>query len=80
MTQVTLQFPQYVLQNAQKKGWLDNNVLVAILRGHLEYRKNHPELKINATDLTSSEFENQIHTEVAAVTNLSSRMDNTDNT
>ena len=69
MTQVILQLPQYMLQNAQKKGWLENNVLAAILRDHLEYRKNHPELKINATDLTRAEFENQIHAEVTAVLN-----------
>ena len=70
MTQVTFQLPQYMLQNAQKKGWLENNVLAAILRDHLEYRKIHPELKINATDLTSAEFENQIHAEVTAVVSL----------
>lgn len=69
MTQVTLQLPQYMLQNAEKKGWLENNVLAAILQDHLEYRKNHPELKINAADLTSAEFENQIHAEVTAVLN-----------
>ena len=70
MTQVTLELPQYVLQNARKKGWLDNNVLAEILREHLEYRKNHPELKNNATDVNSAEFENLIHAEVAVVFNL----------
>ncbi|MDE0158232.1 MAG: hypothetical protein OXI88_21255 [Gammaproteobacteria bacterium] len=70
MTQVTLQLPQYMLQNAQKKGWLDNNVLAEILRDHLEYRKNHPELKKNADKMTNAEFENLIHAEVTAVVSL----------
>lgn len=70
MMQLTLQLPEYVLQNARKKGLLDNRTLTAVLRNHLEYRKTHPELKKNATDMTSAEFENLIHAEVVAVTSL----------
>lgn len=70
MTQLTLQLPEYVLQNARRKELLHNRTLTAFLRNHLEYRKNHPELKKSATDMTNAEFENMIHAEVAAVTNL----------
>ena len=73
MTQLTLKLPEYVLQNAQKKGLLDDDALTAMLRNHLEYRKNHPELKNSATKLTSAEMENLIRAEVAAVMNLSKR-------
>ena len=73
MTQLTLKLPEYVLQNAQKKGLLDDDALTAMLRNHMEYRKNHPELKSSATKLTSAELENLIRAEVAAVMNLSKR-------
>ena len=70
MTQLTLQLPEYVSQNARRKRLLDNRTFTAILRNHLEYRKNYPELKKNATDMTSTEFEKLIHAEVVAVTSL----------
>ena len=70
MTQLTLQLPEYVLQNDRRKRLLDNRTLTVILRNHLEYRKKYPELKKNATDMTNAEFEKLIHAEVAAVTSL----------
>ena len=70
MTQLTLQLPEYVLQNARRKGLLDNRTLTAFLRNYLEYRKKYPELKRSATDMTNAEFGNKIHAEVAAVTRL----------
>lgn len=70
MTQLTLRLPEYVLQNARKRGLLDSHTLTAVLRNHLEYRKNHPELKNNATDMTCTEFENLMRAEVVAVTSL----------
>lgn len=72
MTQLTLKLPEYVLQNAQKKGLLDDDALTAMLRNHMEYRKNHPHpvLKKSASKITSVELENLIRAEVAAVLNL----------
>ena len=73
MTQLTLQLPEYVLQNDRRKRLLDNRTLTAILRNHLEHRKNYPELKKNAGKMTRAEFEALIHAEVVAVTSLNKR-------
>ncbi|MCY4282814.1 MAG: hypothetical protein OXE03_07880 [Gammaproteobacteria bacterium] len=70
MTQLTLQLPSAVLQNARKQGWLDGSVLTAILWDHLEYRKANPGLKHSSSNNAGSELEHQIRAEVTAVLNL----------
>lgn len=70
MTQLTLQLPSAVLHNARKQGWLDDTVLTAILRDHLEYRKVNSKLKYIPSNNTGCELESQIRAEVAAVLNL----------
>ncbi len=72
MIQLTLQLPNAVLQNARKQGWLNNTVLTAILRDHLEYRKANPGLKHSPSN-TGSELEHQIRAEVAAVLDLNKK-------